>query len=203
MPLILNGDGSVGPLSATEVGYLDNVTSAVQTQINNKVSSKILQVVNGKDSSTATTTSNTYSTGLTVSITRTVSGSSFLIFANVCMGFTTVVSGNADTDNYGVAIGRDSVELSIDTRASPYIGNGFAGSDAPIVGAGTYGSQYDSTFKPISITDTPAGSVGTIFQYKVLFRSPTAAGGTAYYNRSGTSTSSGGTTTMTIFEVAP
>jgi hypothetical protein len=35
MPLILNGDGSVGPLSATEVGYLDGVTSAVQTQVNN------------------------------------------------------------------------------------------------------------------------------------------------------------------------
>lgn len=34
MPLILNGDGSVGPLSATEVGYLDGVTSEVQTQIN-------------------------------------------------------------------------------------------------------------------------------------------------------------------------
>ncbi len=36
MPLILNGDGSVGPLSATEVGYLDGITSAVQTQINSK-----------------------------------------------------------------------------------------------------------------------------------------------------------------------
>lgn len=36
MPLILNGDGSVGPLSATEVGYLDGVTSPVQTQINLK-----------------------------------------------------------------------------------------------------------------------------------------------------------------------
>lgn len=36
MPLILNGDGSVGPLSATEIGYLDGVTSSVQTQINSK-----------------------------------------------------------------------------------------------------------------------------------------------------------------------
>lgn len=39
MPLILNGDGSVGPLSATEIGYLDGVTSAVQTQINTKAPS--------------------------------------------------------------------------------------------------------------------------------------------------------------------
>lgn len=39
MPLILNGDGSVGPLSSTEIGYLDGVTSAVQTQINSKASS--------------------------------------------------------------------------------------------------------------------------------------------------------------------
>lgn len=36
MPLILNGDGSVGPLSATEIGYLDGITSAVQGQINSK-----------------------------------------------------------------------------------------------------------------------------------------------------------------------
>lgn len=37
MPLVLSGDGSVGPLSATEVGYLDGVTSGVQTQINSKL----------------------------------------------------------------------------------------------------------------------------------------------------------------------
>lgn len=36
MPLVLSGDGAVGPLSATEVSYLDGVTSAVQTQINGK-----------------------------------------------------------------------------------------------------------------------------------------------------------------------
>lgn len=36
MPLILNGDGSVGALSAAEMGYLDGITSAVQTQINEK-----------------------------------------------------------------------------------------------------------------------------------------------------------------------
>lgn len=36
MPLILNGDGSIGPLSATEIGYLDGVTSAVQSQIDTK-----------------------------------------------------------------------------------------------------------------------------------------------------------------------
>lgn len=37
MALTLTGDGAVGPLSATEVGYLDGVTSAVQTQINSKL----------------------------------------------------------------------------------------------------------------------------------------------------------------------
>lgn len=39
MPLTLSGDGSIGPLSATEVGYLDGVTSEVQTQLNTKASS--------------------------------------------------------------------------------------------------------------------------------------------------------------------
>jgi hypothetical protein len=33
MPLALSGDGAVGPLSATEVGYLDGVSSSVQTQL--------------------------------------------------------------------------------------------------------------------------------------------------------------------------
>ena len=36
MPLVLTGDGAVGPLSASEVGFLDGVTSSVQTQINAK-----------------------------------------------------------------------------------------------------------------------------------------------------------------------
>lgn len=34
MALVLSGDGAIGPLSATEVGYLDGVTSGVQTQLN-------------------------------------------------------------------------------------------------------------------------------------------------------------------------
>ena len=41
MALVLNGDGSVGPLSATELGYLDGVTSAVQTQLNGKAASDV------------------------------------------------------------------------------------------------------------------------------------------------------------------
>lgn len=36
MPLQLSGDGAVGPLSATEIGYLDGVTSAVQAQLDGK-----------------------------------------------------------------------------------------------------------------------------------------------------------------------
>ena len=36
MPLVLTGDGAVGPLSASEVGFLDGVTSSVQTQLNGK-----------------------------------------------------------------------------------------------------------------------------------------------------------------------
>jgi hypothetical protein len=36
MTLKLYGDGAIGPLSATEVGYLDGVTSGVQGQINSR-----------------------------------------------------------------------------------------------------------------------------------------------------------------------
>lgn len=35
MPISISGDGSIGSLSATEIGYLDGVTSPIQTQINN------------------------------------------------------------------------------------------------------------------------------------------------------------------------
>lgn len=45
MPLVLSGDGAVGPLSATEIGFLDGVTSSVQTQINSKVSSNTVGMV--------------------------------------------------------------------------------------------------------------------------------------------------------------
>jgi hypothetical protein len=37
MPLVLTGDGAVGPLSASEVGFLDGVTSSVQTQLDGKL----------------------------------------------------------------------------------------------------------------------------------------------------------------------
>lgn len=164
----------------------------------------VLQVKTAKDSNTATSSSNSWSSQLGVPIVRRMEGSSFVITAHVYMGFTMSISGNADVDNYGVGIARDSTPLTIDTRGSNYIGTGFAGSDVPVTGSGTYGSTYDTAVKSVVITDTPSGAVGTTFTYNILFRSPTAAaGGIAYYNRSAANTNSGGTTTLCIMEVAP
>lgn len=50
MTLVLSGDGSVGPLTATEIGYLDSVTSSVQTQLDSKVnvgSAGIVSITSG------------------------------------------------------------------------------------------------------------------------------------------------------------
>lgn len=164
----------------------------------------VLQVKTAKDSNTATSSSNSWSSQLGVPIVRRMEGSSFIITAHVYMGFTAILSGSADNDNYGVGIARDGSPLTIDTRGSSYIGTGFAGSDVPVMGAGTYGSTYDTTVKSVVLTDTPAGAVGTTFTYNILFRCSTGAvGGIAYYNRSAASTGSGGTTTLCIMEIAP
>jgi hypothetical protein len=83
--LVLSGDGAVGPLSATEMGYLDGVTSAVQTQIDAKLNlagGKILQIVRATDSTTRSTTSTTYvDASLSATITPQKSDSAVLLIA--------------------------------------------------------------------------------------------------------------------------
>ena len=87
MPLILNGDGSVGPLSATEVGFLDGVTSAVQTQIDSKYT-----VSNEWVSFTPTwqglTVGNGTSTGAYFRIGKTVN-----FWARFTLGSTSAITG--------------------------------------------------------------------------------------------------------------
>jgi len=86
MALTLSGDGAVGPLSATEVGYLDGVTSAVQTQINSKLNlagGKILQVVRATDATNRSVTSSTVvDSGASVTITPQKSDSGILLIAS-------------------------------------------------------------------------------------------------------------------------
>lgn len=85
MPLILNGDGSIGPLSSTEVGYLDGVTSAVQTQINLKINSQ------SWTNYTPTLSSWTQGNG-TISGKYVVIGSTIMFWAQFTLGSTSSVT---------------------------------------------------------------------------------------------------------------
>ena len=94
MASVISGDANV---SAAEFGYLDGVTSALQTQINAKLpiaGGKILQVVAATTSTVASSSSSTYAdTGLTATITPSSATSKVLIMAlqNGC------VKGTNDT----------------------------------------------------------------------------------------------------------
>jgi hypothetical protein len=68
-------------VSMTELGYLDGVTSALQTQINAR---KVLQVVSAAHATEATNNTTTYAaSGLSASITPSLSSSKILIFATL------------------------------------------------------------------------------------------------------------------------
>lgn len=98
MTLKLYGNGNIenvdsivtsasATLSATELGYIDGVTSALQTQLNN--AGKILQVVRATDGTRRDTTSGSFTdASISVTITPTKSTSAVLLiwtgmFANL------------------------------------------------------------------------------------------------------------------------
>ena len=67
-------------VSMTELGYLDGVTSGIQSQINAKGNGKILQVVYGSTTTEVTNITETYAdTGITATITPSASSSKVLV----------------------------------------------------------------------------------------------------------------------------
>ena len=83
MPSVISGDANV---SASEFGFLDGVTSSLQTQINSKLNlagGKILQIVRATDSTLRSTTSTTYVdvTGMSVTITPQKSDSAIILMS--------------------------------------------------------------------------------------------------------------------------
>jgi hypothetical protein len=84
--VVLPSTTSIGDVSSTEIGYLDGVTSALQTQIDAKLNlagGKILQIVRATDTTDRTTTSASVTdvTGMSVTITPQKSTSAILIIA--------------------------------------------------------------------------------------------------------------------------
>jgi hypothetical protein len=85
MPSVISGDANV---SATEFGYLDGVTSALQTQVDSKLpiaGGKVLQVVSADTNSSFSTSSTSYIdwTGVTLSITPSSASSKVYVLLSM------------------------------------------------------------------------------------------------------------------------
>ena len=90
--LISNGSGKVdvSAVTSTELGYLDGVTSNIQTQLNSKLSTAPVTSVNSKTGAVKLTAADVSA----VPTTRTVNGHA--LSANVTVSKSDVVLGNAD-----------------------------------------------------------------------------------------------------------
>ena len=87
MPSVISGDANV---SASEFGFLDGVTSGLQSQINSKLNlagGKILQIVSATHAtSTSTTSTSAVTTGLSATITPSATNSRVLVLATTPAG---------------------------------------------------------------------------------------------------------------------
>lgn len=90
--LISNGSGKVdvSAVTSTELGYLDGVTSNIQTQLNSKLSSAPVTSVNSKTGAVTLTAADVSA----VPTTRTVNGHA--LSANVTVSKSDVGLGNVD-----------------------------------------------------------------------------------------------------------
>ena len=90
--LISNGSGKVdvSAVTSTELGYLDGVTSNIQTQLNSKLSTAPVTSVNGKTGAVTLTAADVSA----VPTTRTVNGHA--LSSNVTVSKSDVGLGNVD-----------------------------------------------------------------------------------------------------------
>ena len=158
MPSVISGDANV---SASEFGFLDGVTSALQTQINSKLNlagGKILQIVRATDSTNRSTTSTSYVdvTGMSVTITPQKSDSAIILIATgfVRVGWTT--TGRQD----GSIVITDSSNNQISGTQQAQFG---------FDGAFTTASNFDSYLSLIGYA-TPATTSATTYKLRFLSR---------------------------------
>lgn len=97
--------------TATELGYVNGVTSAIQTQLNAKAATsaiKYYQVVQGTKTTAFSTTSSTYQdTGLTASITPSSTSNKVKITVSCCVG-----TADGTTSGAILTVKRGSTDLS-------------------------------------------------------------------------------------------
>ena len=191
---------SIGNVSSTELGYIDGVTSAIQTQLDGKAatshvhaasditsgtfaygrmpSGTIIQAVTSTTTTQVSGANGWNNTGLSGSITPRTSTSRFIVL--ISLGSYSTRGSGGDT-GFSARILRDGTQIWIDPASyeTSYV---YAASGAVII-AKNFIQVNDYT-----------GSTGTS-TYTVQFY--TYAGGTTYFQHGGTNSQ------MTILEVAP
>ena len=157
MPSVISGDANV---SATEFGYLDGVTSGLQSQldaITAVANGKILQVVRATDSTNRSTNSSSLSdvTGMTVTITPTSASNAVLVIATFLpilsratgsMDAAVMLADSSNNPISGAGDGRYSFRASMTQAAQPSVLIGY--STPATTSATTYKMRFQSNDSP-------------------------------------------------------
>jgi hypothetical protein len=177
-----NGANSATRLGIGTNGYVLTSNGTTASWAAAGSAGKVLQVVSTTNTSFFTTTSASFTdiTGLSVSITPTLSTSKVLVICNV---------------PYGASV--DAVIQLV--RNSTAVGNGTAGSTNginDIYGGGD--GQYSAYQTAFNFLDSPATTSATTYKIQIL----ATGSGTAYVNRRRQDTTFGGQSTITVMEIA-
>ena len=192
---------SIGTISNTELGYLDGVTSAIQTQLNSKANTStvnsqvwnysqmpvgsVLQVVSVEDRTRIQINTHDPVNLMSISITPRSSSSKILINISVAIG---------DTDDFGLKLYRNSTAIKGTGYSSDYSDpNCFIGHDQFEMG------PYEIYTQSWSFVDLPNLSS----QITYTLKSDSTGGNTGLFNYNRCNAGAGaGVSTMTLMEIA-
>ena len=166
---------------STEVGLLDAAVAAI-------VTGQILQVLSTTKTDTSSSTSGTYAdvSGLSLAITPVSASSKILVIAAVILGHT-IQNGGV---TYAQVL-RDST--AIGNLASVAFSMSYGAVATP------NGAMWDFSPNSFNFLDSPGTTSETTYKVQFLRSNST---GTAYVNRSGYSAAQGGSSHLTLMEVA-
>lgn len=171
MASVISGDANV---SAAEFGYLDGVTSGLQSQIDAKLNlagGKILQIVRATDSTTRSTTSTSY-VDASISVTITPQKSDSVILLIWSLEGAPGASGSymqmriADASNNGVS-GAEGTYIGLTNADTLNAHQTLIGYGTPATtNATTYKGRFRS-FTGSSVTIGNADSTGQLYAIEV------------------------------------
>ncbi len=161
------------------------MTSASAVARNQMFAGAVLQVVSTTKTDFFTTTSSSFTdvTGLSVSITPTSASSKILVLANVSYG--------SSADDVLIRLVRDSTHIGTGTGGSANNGFNQTNGNAPV----RYAMQTGS----VCYLDSPATTSATTYKIQIVAQGGTS---TACVNRRGENTTYGGSSMITVLEVA-